>query len=207
MPIAAPPTESQPFRWASVESTDYRTYIANLRGIECPEQTIRDIIKADVDALYAPRRDQLTLKKETSIKASPEAAVFAEDEFHRALDQLNKEESDLIAALFGDRDSGTPAVVASARRPRPEKPAVLPLVFQDVDRSAIHITDSQAEIIDEIKQDFLKQVGGLNQDPNDPAYRQRWLPAQRQADDMLKGMLGKAFVEKYQLQLWQQSGE
>src|SRR5579859_5399631 len=38
----------EPFRWAQLESTDYRQYLANLPRIGCPEQTIRDIITADV---------------------------------------------------------------------------------------------------------------------------------------------------------------
>lgn len=41
-------------RWAQLESEDYKTYIARLRGIGCPEQTIRDIIIADLDKLLAP---------------------------------------------------------------------------------------------------------------------------------------------------------
>ena len=44
------------FSWQEVESPDYPTYITNLRNIGCPEQTIRDIIIADVNALYARRR-------------------------------------------------------------------------------------------------------------------------------------------------------
>jgi hypothetical protein len=43
------------FSWRSIESADYKEYIANLRAIECPEQTIRDIIIADVNKLYGPR--------------------------------------------------------------------------------------------------------------------------------------------------------
>src|SRR6516225_1861322 len=41
------------FSWREVESADYPTYIANLRDIGCPEQTIRDIIIADVNAMYS----------------------------------------------------------------------------------------------------------------------------------------------------------
>lgn len=46
----------QNFTWHEVESSDYETYIRNLRTIGCPEQTIRDLIVADVDQLYAYRR-------------------------------------------------------------------------------------------------------------------------------------------------------
>ncbi|HEX4121339.1 MAG TPA: hypothetical protein VH619_12030 [Verrucomicrobiae bacterium] len=46
------------FNWRQVESSDYREYIANLRGIGCPESTIKDIIMTDVMRLYAQRLGQ-----------------------------------------------------------------------------------------------------------------------------------------------------
>jgi len=39
-----------------VESPDYRKYLANLRAIGCPEETIRDIISADLKQLYTSRK-------------------------------------------------------------------------------------------------------------------------------------------------------
>lgn len=47
----------QNFTWQEVESADYATYIRNLRDIGCPESTLRDIIIADVNQLYAHRRE------------------------------------------------------------------------------------------------------------------------------------------------------
>ena len=41
-------------QWSQLESEDYKTYIARLRAIGCPEQTLRDIIVADLDKLLAP---------------------------------------------------------------------------------------------------------------------------------------------------------
>lgn len=46
----------QNFTWEEVESDNYVTYIKNLRDIGCPPSTIRDIIVADVNQLYAHRR-------------------------------------------------------------------------------------------------------------------------------------------------------
>jgi len=46
------------FSWSEIESTDYNAYIANLREIGCPEPTIRDIIVADVNQLFAQRREK-----------------------------------------------------------------------------------------------------------------------------------------------------
>ena len=37
--------------WESVEAADYREYIKNFRNIDCPEETIHDIILADVNKL------------------------------------------------------------------------------------------------------------------------------------------------------------
>ncbi len=48
-------TGTNAFRWAQLESEDYRTYVRRLRAIGCPEQTIRDIVIADVDKLLAPK--------------------------------------------------------------------------------------------------------------------------------------------------------
>jgi hypothetical protein len=46
--------------WRGVESEDYKKYIANLRAIGCPEETIRDIIVADVNKLFEQRRREMT---------------------------------------------------------------------------------------------------------------------------------------------------
>lgn len=47
-----------PFDWHAVESEDYRKYIANLRAIGCPEETVKDIVIADVMKLFAARSRQ-----------------------------------------------------------------------------------------------------------------------------------------------------
>ncbi len=52
------------FTWHEVESADYVAYINNLREIGCPEQTICDIIVADVNQLYAHRREKEILPAE-----------------------------------------------------------------------------------------------------------------------------------------------
>jgi hypothetical protein len=44
------------FSWSEIESDDYPTYISNLKAINCPDATIRDIIVADVNQLYAQKR-------------------------------------------------------------------------------------------------------------------------------------------------------
>jgi hypothetical protein len=61
------------FSWREIESEDYHKYIANLRGIGCPEQTIRDIVLADINKLYADRETPLkTGPKPTPQNPTPE---------------------------------------------------------------------------------------------------------------------------------------
>ena len=47
--------EASHFHWSQLEADDYRTYIERLRSIGVPEQTIRDLVIADIDKLFAPR--------------------------------------------------------------------------------------------------------------------------------------------------------
>jgi hypothetical protein len=49
--------------WRAVESDDYKKYIANLRAIGCPEETIKDIIVADVNKLFDARRKEASKDK------------------------------------------------------------------------------------------------------------------------------------------------
>jgi len=48
--------QPQLFSWKDIESGDYLAYIQNLRSVGCPRDTIRDIIVADVNQLFARRR-------------------------------------------------------------------------------------------------------------------------------------------------------
>ena len=98
------------FRWRELESPDYPTYVANLRDIGCPEQTIRDIIIADVNGLFARRRSTELVTPEQQwwrsepdtniIRAATEQAQKLEDERRALLTRLlgtNWESGDLAS--------------------------------------------------------------------------------------------------------------
>ncbi|HEY6167177.1 MAG TPA: hypothetical protein VI454_04000, partial [Verrucomicrobiae bacterium] len=57
MPASAAPEK---FTWRGLESPEFKAYIANLRAVECPEETIRDIIVAAVNKLYAAKLKALS---------------------------------------------------------------------------------------------------------------------------------------------------
>jgi len=175
--VNPPRSQPRPFHWSQLESSDYRLYIAKLRAIGCPPQTLRDIISADVDSLYARKRRELHLDD-----ASPAAGPWS-----------RPEETALIARLLGERRA--PQQLAGPNE-QPATKAAMPLVFQNVDLDALKLQDGQREGIEELRQMFLAELGGTNQDPNDPAYYERWKKAQSQVDSMLPGMIGgEAFMK------------
>ena len=86
--------------WSHVESPDYAIYIQNLRSIGCPEQTIRDIIIADVDALYARRRATEIISPEQEwwrSEPSPEVVKLATEK----LLTMENERRALLTRLLG----------------------------------------------------------------------------------------------------------
>jgi hypothetical protein len=52
-------TNQLPFRWAQLESEDFRIYIANLRAARCPERIIYDLIFHDLERLYETKKAAL----------------------------------------------------------------------------------------------------------------------------------------------------
>ena len=249
VPATAAPAkgDERSFNWSQVESSDYRTYIANLRGIGCPEQTIRDIITADVDSQYASRRETIEQKLTGH-------AVAERPALENGLRAMRKEEASLIAELLGAPTSviGTPSVAAddpasasvrqepagttvmraiaqdvaassfslntrspdlapgigaTASTPKASAAIPVPLVLQPIDPSVVRLNPEQAQAVDNLRQKFIDDVGGPNQDPNDPAYGQRWQTSQPQADLDLRGMIGIRAWEAYQISAWAKSNE
>jgi LysM repeat protein len=93
------------FTWSELESENYPRYIENLRSINCPEQTVRDIIIADVNQLFQKRRGTELLptsRQWWQSEADPALRQMAA----RQLGALERERRALLAGLLGpDWDS------------------------------------------------------------------------------------------------------
>ena len=96
-------TTTNGFQWASVESPDYREYIANLRAIGCPEETIRDIVIADVNKLFGSRIAALypTAKDYKFWRVEDRAAREEDRAREQKRRQIDKEKRALIKELLG----------------------------------------------------------------------------------------------------------
>ncbi|HEX4645781.1 MAG TPA: LysM peptidoglycan-binding domain-containing protein [Verrucomicrobiae bacterium] len=88
------------FSWQQLESPDYPTYIAHLREIGCPEQTIRDIIIADVTQLYAKKRLAELAAADPQWWRSDSDEIGAQAAGERA-EVLDRERRALLAGLLG----------------------------------------------------------------------------------------------------------
>lgn len=95
----------QYFTWQEIESEDYPVYIANLRRIGCPESTIRDIIVAEVNTLFARKRaTELITPEQQWWRSEPDVDVS-----HAAAAQLQAlelERQALLVQLLGPNWEG-----------------------------------------------------------------------------------------------------
>ena len=95
---------AEPFNWRQIESPDYSAYVRNLRSIHCPEQTIHDIILADVDFnLYAAKREKIW-QQEQPLAADPLNAPKL-GALRSQEKNLWMEEAGLISKILGREDA------------------------------------------------------------------------------------------------------
>jgi hypothetical protein len=100
--------------WRIVESEDYKRYIANLRAIGCPEETIRDIIVADVNKLFEARKKELsgsTNKFQFWKTGSFFTDMFNEEKLQKHR-ELAKEKQALLKELLGVEVAEKPDMMA-----------------------------------------------------------------------------------------------
>lgn len=190
------------FSWQEVEAADYPTYIANLRAIGCPEQTVRDIIIADVNALYARRRatdpeivtpSQQWWRSEpdTNLVRAAAAKIHALDEDRRAL---------LTRLLGASWEAGD-----LVNLPRPTKPGVVldgPLLgtLPEETKQALQQVNARSEAR---MQAYLegRQQQGLAPDAAELAK------LRRQTRDELAQLLSPAPLEEFLLRYSQSANE
>ena len=107
-PAVSTPTvviQTNQFHWSSIESADYKAYVANLRSVGCPESTIRDIVLTDLMKYYAGRRGQTLTNGhefkywETDEKRKQTASQEAARE--KEIARLDREVAAVVRELLG----------------------------------------------------------------------------------------------------------
>lgn len=95
-------TDSSSPSWANVASEDHQVYIANLRALGCPEETIRDIIIGDINRLYNKKmmqEVQTTQKFEYWKPTNPFQNPFLDKERMQRMAALESEKQVMLQEL------------------------------------------------------------------------------------------------------------
>ena len=102
-PIARTAAANLPekFNWSQVESTDFKTYMQNLRAIGCPEETIRDLIVAEVNKLFAPRFAALAGETQKFQHWSANRSKAGRESLLAQLKALQEERRGVLRELLG----------------------------------------------------------------------------------------------------------
>ena len=100
------PTDSfEKFACQSLQSKDFRTYIDRLRAVDCPEETIRDIITAEVNKIYAKRIRNIREANRTETKYWETKRNYWNPrknyELQKQIRAAEKERSALLIELLG----------------------------------------------------------------------------------------------------------
>ena len=193
-------TKVQPIDWRAVESDDYKKYIANLRSVGCPEETIRDIIIADVNKLFEDRK--LALKKN---KAPKEKFKFWEtgmgsmmrtmggqfdEETVKANQALAAEKRALIKELLGIEIEEKPDLMAGMN------PFESMLDFLPSEKQT-----KVMELMQQFQAKMMKQMGDGDMADNG----KKMGDVQKEMEAELAKMLSPSEMEDYQLRLSQTS--
>jgi hypothetical protein len=181
------------FDWSQI--ADYKTYIANLRAINCPQQTICDIITADVNALYQSRKAALRPADADDFK------FWQTTEHHRLrrpeADEISHEEAALDAekqAVLQELLGGACQQTQSISSSQTNWDARLAFLSPEVRAQARAIEDRYPGLNDEIK-DVVDKGSTTNQ-PAD-IMQSLQLYAQRKAE--LIQLLGTNNYELYDM--------
>jgi hypothetical protein len=187
--------------WRVVESGDYKKYIANLRSIGCPEETIVDIIKADVDKLFASRRKEITKPKEEFKYWQTGMQAFMGDatnpEVVEKLQALAQEKRALLKELLGIDSADKPDLMAAA--------------FNPLERLLNFLPDEKQGKVLEMMQQFqakmmqAKMMKSMSGGAPDEQDRKNIAAAQKEYEASLAKMLSPQEFEQYQLRLSQTS--
>ena len=114
--------QPKPFQWSQLDAPDFVTFVNNLRGIGCPEPTIRDIVAGELKEIYDQKLLQITQVGDdgileasqeggTDLNSASHATAVSRNDSRSALEQLQTEQTELLASLLAP--SASPPVVVN----------------------------------------------------------------------------------------------
>jgi len=168
--------------WETVEASSYLDYIDNLRRIGCPEETIRDIIFADVNKLYKTKRREATGQKKFEYWKADKMFGLVDKENIEATQELNAERDELLKQL--GIESSLESEISQILNPLEQSVGFLP-------------EQKQVAVLKEM-QGMQTRMAELSKDGEvDVEMMQQ---AQKEMEQSIKGMLSEEEYTNYLLQ-------
>ena len=189
-PIAPVATNRTTFDWRQVESEDYRTYVKNLRAIGCPEQTIRDIVSADVRQAFAAQRAEVMAERFRDFKywkadAGEAAARTALEPRQREVDEAMRA---AVRELLGGDEAALPTQAEWQQAAWSQQLGFLPLDKRE---------QTQALLLQYAEVDAqIKELAWGHLSPESPAERLRVVESYARKREALNSLLTP---EEYEL--------
>jgi hypothetical protein len=177
------------FTWESVESGDYLTYIENLRSIGCPEETIRDIIGADVNKLFDQRWKEI---KQASGKDKFEYwksnAMFGgmSSELRKQFKEHDNERRQTLQSLLGQNV--------------PRKITDLAAMFDPFENMLAFLPQSKRDSIMEIQQQMGERMMDAAEEGNNLEAAD-WQQVQQEQKEALAELLSPEELIEYNLRM------
>ena len=191
-----PPTK---FQWSQLDAPDFKSFMENLRSIGCPEATIQDIVRGELREIYAEKRRTLEREAYAQSASMPSNGAQRRSVLEQNLKQLTAEQAEMENRLLHSGPVASSAA-QSAKTPDRITPVIWPLALQQPQAAgsgspagntqAGGLSAPQSEAVSQAQSQFVQDIGGPKQNPDDPAYRARWRKAQVFADDFLRAQLG-----------------
>ena len=131
---------------------DFLGFVANLRSSGCPEGTVEDIVRGDVERAFFAKRSELGID---GSEPGPWSA---------------RAQMQLVASLLGQRTVMEAEPIASASSILTSAaPPTVATFLQNVDLTTLGQNDEQKQEIANLRQNLLEQIGNVNPAPNSPA--------------------------------------
>jgi len=154
-PAVEAPAETRPFRWNQLLVTnDYRAFVANLRAAGCPEETVKDIVRGDIERVFAYMRAQ---RKTDGAEPAPLSVQSQVRMTAYLLDQNLPNLHETLAAVH-DQELAT-------------KPAPIESFLRETDLTTIGVNDEQKQQIAGLRQNLLEQISRVSAAPGTPTTR------------------------------------
>ena len=110
-PVAASLTETnaetvdspgvEAFSWAQLASADFKVYRDRLRAIGCPEETVRDILIAEINEKFRSRREEIVASFQARFWEITAKGKKALEKWETSLKKVDEERQALIEEVLG----------------------------------------------------------------------------------------------------------